>query len=90
MWIRVAEIMLSLTTRWIPNAVPRSLMPIVSARRRDGALSVNDAQLHAPAQEELGVEVAEQQIGVGDGRLGAAQAIARRAGVSAARCPGRL
>ena len=36
---------------------------------------------HPPTQEEVGIEVAEQQVGVGDGRLLAAQAVAGGAGI---------
>src|SRR5690606_35876056 len=49
----------------------------------DGPLRCLAVQRHRPAQEEVGVEVAEQQIGVGDGRLVAALPVAGRAGVGA-------
>jgi len=49
----------------------------------DGAVGGRAIEPHAPAQEELGVEVAEQQIGVGHRGLAAAQVVAGGAGVGA-------
>ena len=39
-----------------------------------------EIELHLAAEEAVGAEPAEHQVGVGDGRLGAAQAVADRAG----------
>src|SRR6266849_2314202 len=71
-WMRAAAAMFSLTTRWMPQAA------CVTSRPRGRAI-----EPHAPAQEELGVEVAEQQIGVGHRGLAAAQVVAGGAGVGA-------
>ena len=50
-------------------------------RRASSARSAAvDVELHLAAEEAVGAEPAEHQIGVGDGRLGAAEAVAGRAG----------
>ena len=45
----------------------------------------SDVELHVAAEEVAGVEHAEREIGVGDGRLRAAAAVACRAGIGARR-----
>ena len=44
-----------------------------------------DVELHAPAEEEAGIVVAEHEVGVGDRRLGAAEAVAGGPGIGAGR-----
>src|SRR3989440_9616640 len=65
-WMRAAAAMFSLTTRWMPHAAA-----ITSSPRGPGDVLLDGAarrfavEPHAPAQEELGVEVAEEEIRVG-------------------------
>ena len=82
--------MFSLTTWWMPQAAARR----VEAERRGRAVAMarsaaRAVERHPPAEEEVGVEVAEQQVGVGDGRLGAAAAVAGGPGLARRRCPAR-
>ena len=55
--------------------------------RSDGLFRGTAIERHASAQEEIRVQVAEQQVGVGDRRFSAAAAVARwaRVGASALR-----
>ena len=52
----------------------------------DGPAGRFGVEFHAAAQEVVRIEVSEDQVGIGDGRLGPAQAVADRARVR----PGRL
>ena len=47
-------------------------------RSTSASRPLSTVELHLAAEEILGIEPAEQQIGVGDGRLGAAAAVAGR------------
>ena len=53
---------------------------IFSAMPRAAAVGV---ELHLAAEEIVRIEPAEHHVGVGDGRLGAAAAVADRAGIGA-------
>ena len=55
------------------------------SNRRDGLAGRLQIKRHAPAQEETGIVIAEHEIGVGHGRLGAAHAVAGRTGIGAGR-----
>ena len=50
------------------------------------ALAAVQVELHLAAEKVVGVEPAEQQVGVGHGRLGAAAAIAGGPGIEPALC----
>ena len=69
-----------LATRTMPSAVSSSLE--AERARRAPATAASAAlgvELDAPGERRVGGEVAEQQVGVGDGRLGAAAPVAGRA-----------
>src|SRR4051812_15116524 len=51
--------------------------------RLDRAFSGSNVELQAPAEKEVWVKVAEQQVGVGDGGLAAAAAVTGRPRVGA-------
>ena len=57
----------------------------LSATDRRAAASAGEVERHVAAEEVSGVEQPEHQVGVGDGGLGAAAAVAGRAGVGAGR-----
>jgi hypothetical protein len=77
--------MLSTTTLWMPQAAS-SIEAERRSNRRDGLARRLEIKRHAPAQEEAGIVIAEHEIGVGHGRLGAAHAVAGRTGIGAAEC----
>src|SRR5215475_6922979 len=72
-WMRAAAAMFSFTTRWMPQAAAVTSSP-------SGCATV---EAHAAAEEELGVEIAEQQVGVGDGGLAAPEVVAGGPGIGA-------
>ena len=63
-----------------------SRQPELLRDRCDGLLGETEVEAHAPAGEISRVDAAEHGVGIGDRRLGAAAAIAGRAG----RCAGAL
>ncbi len=76
----------SLTLWWMPQAASSTRQ----AERRRHALGDRppravEVERHPAAEEVAGIEVAEHEVGVGDGRLGAAAAVADRAGIGAGR-----
>ena len=78
---RIARAMFELAIVRIPSAVSRTPMPSCSARRSTAACGGVAVQLHAPAEEPLGVDPAEHHVRVRDRRLRAALAVAGRARV---------
>ena len=76
--------MASVTTRKIPRAAcvgdRSSALARASPSRRSAAAAV---ELHVAAEEIVGIEQPEHQVGVGDGRLVAAAAVAGRTGIGA-------
>ena len=55
-------------------------------KRRHRRFRGSTVELHAPTEEIVRVEIAEQQVGIGDSRLCAAQPVTSRPRV----CPGRF
>ena len=89
-WPRCTETILSasamawLTTSITAAAAVRASMPSGSARRlRDRGFGRGVVDRQVAAQQRALVEVAEQQVAVGDGGLGAAAAVADRARIGA-------
>ena len=82
MYIWVAAAMFSLTMLWMPAAASVIVTP-----ERFGDLVIDhvadviEIQLHLAAEEVVGREVAEQQVGVGHRGFGAAAVVADRPGV---------
>ena len=76
--------MFSLTTWWTVQAARSIVEPERIGQpfldRPSGGVEI---ELHAAAQEVSRVEVAQHQVGVGDGRLLPAAAVASRAGLRA-------
>jgi len=62
--------MLSLTTRWMPHAAA------VTSRPNGRGMGGVGVEPHAASQEELGVEVAEKEVGIGHCGLAAAEVVA--------------
>ena len=84
--LRVAFAMFAFTMRWMPHAAS----VIVDAERlghvvEDRGFGRGDVEVHAPAREPVGGQVAEHRVGVGDGRAIAAAAVTDRAGRRAGR-----
>ena len=74
----------SLTIWWIPQAASSTLNPRGSATsRRMASRAASTSSDIAPAEEEAGIEVAEDEIGIGHGRPLAAAAVAGRPGIGA-------
>ena len=70
-----------LTMVWIPWAASRTSMPRGPAMLvRTASSRLFHRQLHGTAGEVAGVQVAEEEAGVGDGRLGAAHIVGRGPG----------
>ena len=73
-----------LTTSMTAAAAVRASTPSGSASRlRDGGFGGRVIDRQVAGEQRALVEIAEQQVAVGDGRLGAAAAVARRARASA-------
>ena len=72
--------MLLSAMRTMASAVSGTLRPSRSATAGDGRVRGLGVEGHAAAEEVVGVEAAEDQVGVGDGGLGAALAVAGGAG----------
>ncbi len=71
--------------RWMPQAVSIALRPSVRAHLGQRAFGGVAIQRHAAAEEEAGIVVAQQQVGVGHRGLGAAARVARRPRIGARR-----
>src|SRR5882724_8119526 len=74
MCTRAADAMFSLTTSWMPHATSVSDRPTRLASRSSAARA---------AGEVVGVQIAEQEVRVGHGRLGAAEPVGGRTRVRA-------
>ena len=88
--MRAAAAMFWLTSSCTPPAV--STTSSAERARPRSATAVRGGvgvERHVAAEEEAGVEEAEQHVGVGDRRLGAAAAVARRPGLGAGRLGAR-
>ena len=72
-------------TRTIPAAVSSVESPSSEARRSDGPLGRGPVERHTAGQRRVGVEVAQQQVGVRHRGLLAAAAVAGGAGVGSGR-----
>ncbi len=75
---RTPSAMFVLTMRWMPLAAAMRSMPSAGGNRIDGALGGRQVEPAVAAEEIVRVEIAEHEVGVGDGRLGAALAVAGR------------
>ena len=82
---RMAAAIAAFTMSWTARAASTTSMPSgpATSRLERGSAALG-RQRHA-AGELRGVEVAEHEVGVGDGRLGAAAAVAGGAGIGARR-----
>src|SRR5262249_39306489 len=81
-WMRAAAAMFSLTTRWMPHAASVSPRPRGPANAAPGGRRRSeDGEPQAPAEEEVRVEIAEDEVGVGHRGLPAAEAVAHRPGI---------
>ena len=77
---RIAAAMFAFTMSWTARAASTTSMPSGRATaRRARRVAASGDSVHA-AGEARGVEVPEQEVGVGDGRLGAAPSVARGPG----------
>ena len=65
-----------LMTRWMPSAAAMRSTPSLLGDAIDGALGGAAIEPRAAAEEIVGIEEAEHEVGVGDGGFGAAPAIA--------------
>ena len=79
MWTRAAPAMFSLTTSWMPAAAASVERPSVAARSAIAFGGGSPVDLQRAAGKEIGIQIAEQQIGVGHGRRGPAASITGRA-----------
>ena len=73
----------TLMTSYMPAAASMTLKPMGAAIFSSTALAAFSIEFHAPAGEEVGVQVAQHQVGVRAGGFGAPQAVAGRARVGA-------
>ena len=69
MCTRAALAMFSLTMSWMPHASSVADRPTRPASRSTAACGGRAGRAHLAAHEIVGVEIAEQEVGVGDGRL---------------------
>ena len=86
---RAALAMVSSTISATPAAAPAASVraaPASGSQRRLGLVAI---KRNRAAGEALGIEAAQRSVGVGDGGLGAAAAVAGRAGLAAGADPGR-
>ena len=81
--VRIACAIFALITSRIPSASRQRLERELRCEAGDGALRGSGVERHPAAGERLGIDPAEHEIRIGDGRLGAASPVARGAGVGA-------
>ena len=82
--MRAAPAMFSLTTWWMPQAASVRRRGRVARRTASTtARAASTSSVIAPPRKKAGSRIAEQQVGVGHGRLAPAAAVAGRAGLRA-------
>ena len=69
----------------MPSAASMRVTPSGSATASSAAAAASAVEPHPAAEEVVGIQVAEDEVGVGHGRLDAAAAVAGRPGVGARR-----
>ena len=89
MWMRAAAAMFSFTMSQMPHATSVAESFELSRRASEAPPRARSRlELHLAAEEVVGVEIAQHEIGVGHRRLGPALAVARRARDRRPRSPG--
>ena len=81
--MRMPSAMMVLTTRWMPSAAAIRSCRARSAIASTARCAAPASSRGAAAEEVPRIEIAEDEVGVGDGRRRAALAVARRARVGA-------
>jgi hypothetical protein len=83
--IRAAAAMFWLTSSWMPPPTSSTSASRAAATRPTAAVAGGRVERHVAAEEERRIQEAEHHVGVGDGGLGAAAGVARRARFGARR-----
>ena len=80
---RIAAAMLKLASRMTPSAVASEVAAESGGKRTEGCMGPIFVQQHRSAKETLGIQTAQNEIGVGHGGFGSPVVVAGRPGHSA-------